>query len=61
MKKMKFVDKRFIDAIGTLDKDENGDYFLSIMNENDLVEVYYLNSILENMCGEMIRLSTIVD
>lgn len=56
-KTMKFEDRRKIEIVARLDKDENGEFIL-VVEEKEGQSSFKLKPILETMCGELISLSS---
>lgn len=57
MAKQKYENKRVISICGLLDKNEDGDYFITVSDKYD-IETYDLEDILSAMQGNVISLSS---
>lgn len=53
MTKQKYENKKTISICGILDKDEMGNYIVSVEGKDNF-EQYNLNEILDSSCGEII-------
>ena len=56
--KAKFEKTVVLDAIGNLDKDDNGKYIL-VVEEKDDVQVYALDDILRDIVGTQVQIKSV--
>lgn len=57
MAKSKYELKTVLTLIGTLDKNDDGEFIVTI-EKNDEIKEYNLTDILDNLCGQVISLTS---